>query len=148
MIGIVLIGHARIASEMKRALEFVVGEQALMEAVDATEDMAPESLAVQLQQKIQRCDIGRGVLVLADMFGGTPCNVAMGSLAPGRIEVVSGFNLPLLIKAASMRSEAASVSELANHVVRAGRQYIQVAPNIMIPSADCSNGTAPEQPDG
>ena len=147
MIGLVLIGHTRIASEMKRALEFVVGEQVLMEAVDATEDMTPESLAEKLHQKIRSCDIGKGVLVLADMFGGTPCNVAMGALEPGRVEVVSGFNLPLLIKAVSMRTQVAGVSELANHVVRAGRQYIQVAPKISISGTDRDHAIAPECPD-
>jgi len=132
MIGIVLIGHARIASEMLEALQYVVGEQALMEALDVTSSTSPESLSDRLAAKIHNCDVGQGVLLLADMFGGTPCNVAMGFLQAGRIEVVSGFNLPLLIKAATLRQHVSSVPELAQKVVRAGRQYIQVAPNMMI----------------
>jgi len=132
MIGIVLIGHARIASEMMEALQYVVGEQTLMEALDVTSDTSPESLTDRLVAKISNCDVGHGVLLLADMFGGTPCNVAMGCLQAGRVEVVSGFNLPLLIKAATMRHHVSSVAELAQQVVRAGRQYIQVAPNITV----------------
>ncbi len=130
MIGIVLIGHARIAGEMLEALQYVVGEQPLMAVVDVTDDCTPEQLGERLQAKIHSCNVGQGVLLLADMFGGTPCNVAMGCLQAGHIEVVSGFNLPLLIKAAALRQHVASVPELAQQVVRAGRQYIQVAPNI------------------
>jgi len=130
MIGIVLIGHARIAGEMLEALQYVIGEQPLMEALDVTSDCSIESLSDRLVAKIQRCDVGQGVLVLADMFGGTPCNVAMGCLQAGHIDVVSGFNLPLLIKAATLRHHVSGVQELAQQVVRAGRQYIQVAPNI------------------
>jgi len=132
MIGIVLIGHARIASEMLEALQYVVGEQPLMAALDVTSDYSPESLTERLMTKVRNCDVGQGVLLLADMFGGTPCNVAMGCLQAGQVEVVSGFNLPLLIKAATLRRHVRSVSELAQQVVRAGRQYIQVAPNITV----------------
>lgn len=132
MIGIVLIGHSRIASEMLASLEFIVGEQALVEALDVTAESTPEQLAERLQAAIRNCDVGQGVLLLADMFGGTPCNVAMGCLQPGQVEVVSGFNLPLLIKAASLRKQLNSVSRLAREVVETGRQYIQVAPEIAI----------------
>lgn len=132
MIGIVLIGHARIASEMLEALQYVVGEQPLMEALDVTSDSSPELLTDKLVAKIQNCDVGQGVLLLADMFGGTPCNVAMGCLQTGRVEVVSGFNLPLLIKAATSRHHVSSLPELAQQVVGAGRQYIQAAPNMTI----------------
>lgn len=130
MIGIVLIGHSHIASEMLKSLEFVVGEQVLMDALDVNHDSTPEALMDKLTAKIHSCDTGQGVLLLADMFGGTPCNVAMGCLQPGHVEVVSGFNLPLLIKAATLRMELNSLSELARLVVQAGRQYIQVAPPI------------------
>jgi len=127
MIGIVMIGHAHIASQMKEALQHILGEEALIAAVDITDDKSTEYLSAQLKMKIRSCDVGDGVLLLADMFGGTPCNIAMGCLQAGRVEVVSGFNLPLLIKAATTRDKAGSVSELAGHVVDAGRQYICMA---------------------
>ncbi len=130
MIGIVLIGHSHIASEMLVSLQYVVGEQPLMDALDVTDDSSPELIADMLMTKIRTCDVGQGVLLLADMFGGTPCNVAMGCLQAGRVEVVSGFNLPLLIKAATLRHHVDSLGELAHQVVRAGRQYIQIAPSI------------------
>ncbi|EAU53802.1 PTS sugar transporter subunit IIA [Mariprofundus ferrooxydans] len=130
MIGIVMIGHAHIASQMNEALQHILGEQPLIATVDINDESSTESLAAQLERKIRSCDVGDGVLLLADMFGGTPCNIAMGFLQAGRVEVVSGFNLPLLIKAATIRDKAASVSELANHVVDSGRQYIRMASDL------------------
>ncbi|MDQ6996239.1 MAG: PTS sugar transporter subunit IIA [Mariprofundus sp.] len=142
-----LIGHARIASEMLEALQYVVGEQPLMEAIDVTRDCSPESLSDRLAAKIQNCDVGQGVLLLADMFGGTPCNVAMGYLQAGRIEVVSGFNLPLLIKAATLRQQVISLPELAQKVVKSGQQYIQVAPNIAVGEHSIKQNTAEKHAD-
>lgn len=132
MIGIVMIGHARIASQMKHALQHILGEQPLIAAVDITEDSSLESVSELLHTKIRCCDVGDGVLLLADMFGGTPCNIAVGCMKAGHIEVVSGFNLPLLIKAATMRNKVRSVTELAGHVADAGRQYIRLASDIAI----------------
>ena len=132
MIGIVMIGHAQIASQMKEALQHILGEQPLIAAVDISEEKSSESLIAHLKMKIRSCDVGDGVLLLADMFGGTPCNIAMGCLQAGQIEVVSGFNLPLLIKAATMRKHVDSVSALASHVVEAGRQYICMASDYQI----------------
>ncbi len=130
MIGLVLIGHSHIASEMLIALQHVVGEQPLIASVNATDDSSPEVLTALLKKKITECDVGQGVLVLADMFGGTPCNVAMGCLQAGCVDVVSGFNLPLLIKATTLRHREKSLSVLAKQVVKAGRQYIQQAPDL------------------
>ena len=130
MIGIVLIGHACIASEMRKALEHVVGEQPLIEALDVMAENAPEDLSARLQAKVRACDVGDGVLLLADMFGGTPCNVAMGMLKKGHVEVVSGFNLPLLVKAATLRHSVEGLSELATQVVESGRNYMCVAPHL------------------
>lgn len=127
MIGIVLIGHAHIAREMLTALQHVVGEVPLIASVDVSDHCDPESLAEILNGKIQACNVGQGVLLLADMFGGTPCNVAIGCLKPGSVEVISGFNLPLLIKAATLRQHEKDLKRLAEQVVNAGRQYIQMA---------------------
>lgn len=124
MIGLVLIGHNRIASEMKAAVEHVVGEQPLMLALDVEADAPIEMLGEKLRAMLRAADVGDGVLLLADMFGGTPCNIAMGCLEPGRVEVISGFNLPLLIKAATLRSQEADLAALAEQVVQSGRHYM------------------------
>ena len=131
MIGIVLIGHARIASEMRRALEHVVGEQPLVETLDILSNDNLDKLSKTLQSKIRACDVGQGVLVLADMFGGTPCNIAMGTLQAGRVEVISGFNLPLLIKTATLRKTEKNLAALAEQVVKAGRQYMRVSSSVI-----------------
>ncbi len=130
MIGIVLIGHERIASEMLSAMEHVVGKQPLIETLDVHDGQTPDELTRCLQAKIRACDLGKGVLLLADMFGGTPCNIAMGCLQAGHVEVVSGFNLPLLIKAATLRNKQTELEALAEQVVESGRLYMRVAPHL------------------
>ncbi|HXH63960.1 MAG TPA: PTS sugar transporter subunit IIA [Mariprofundaceae bacterium] len=131
MIGIVLIGHERIASEMLAALEHVLGRQSLIRAVDVAGDDPPETLRQRLADDVRSCDAGSGVLVLADMFGGTPCNVALAMMRLGDVEVVSGMNLPALIKAATLRQQPIAVAELAAQVAEAGRHYIRVATALM-----------------
>ncbi|RMH60046.1 MAG: PTS sugar transporter subunit IIA [Zetaproteobacteria bacterium] len=126
MIGIVLVGHAHIAQETVRAMEHVLGSQPLVATVNAGQKQDPARMAEALRSALERCDTGDGVLVLSDMFGGTPCNLAIGEAARrGRAEVVSGFNLPLLIKALALRGQGLSLSELADSVTDAGRQYIR-----------------------
>jgi len=136
MIGIVLIGHERIASEMLSAMEHVVGKQPLIEVLDVLDHQGPDELMQMLQAKIRACNLGDGVLLLADMFGGTPCNIAMGCLQAGSVEVVSGFNLPLLIKAATLREKPGELGQLAEDVVASGRLYMRVAPHLNSPQAD------------
>jgi PTS system mannose-specific IIA component len=131
MIGIVLVGHEHIASEMLAALEHVLGRQSLIRAVDVSCDFPPETLRQRLDEDVRSCNAGAGVLVLADMFGGTPCNVALAMMRSGDVEVVSGMNLPALIKAATLRQQAIGVSELAAQVAEAGRHYICVATSLM-----------------
>ena len=127
MIGIVLIGHGHICSEMRDALEHVVGKQPLVEVLDVLDNGNLEMLSDVMKSKVRACDVGKGVLVLADMFGGTPCNVAMGCLQAGRVEVISGFNLPLLIKAATLRKTEKNLTTLAQQVLEAGRQYMRIS---------------------
>jgi len=140
MIGMVLIGHERIASEMLAAMEHVVGKQPLIETLDVHEGTNPDQLVEVLQAKIRACDLGDGVLLLADMFGGTPCNIAMGCLQRGSVEVVSGFNLPLLIKAATLREKLMDLSSLAERVVDSGRLYMRVAPHLKAADFDKAVG--------
>ncbi len=127
MIGIVLIGHGHICSEMRDALEHVVGKQALVEVLDVLDNGNLEMISDTMKSKVRACDVGKGVLVLADMFGGTPCNIAMGCLQTGRVEVISGFNLPLLIKAATLRETEKNLTTLAQQVLEAGRQYMRIS---------------------
>jgi len=143
MIGIVLIGHARIASEMKLAVEHVLGEQPLMAAMNVLESSDPKALQDKMAHLVKQCDAGYGTLVFADMFGGTPCNIALTCLKVGECEVISGFNLPALIKATSDRMmcqhDRVSLSMLAHDVVASGQQYMCLASDFMPASPEhCS----------
>jgi len=135
MIGIVLVGHARIAQEMKYAIEHILGPQAYMETLDVLNSEEPNVLQKKLGDMIHRCNRGSGTLVFADMFGGTPCNIALSFLKRGECEVISGFNLPALVKASSKRmDEDANLTELASDVVKAGQQYICLTSDFMLAS--------------
>lgn len=127
MIGIVIVAHARIASEMKNAVEHVLGEQGLLEALDVTDSNQAEVIKLQLQRLIRQCDTGAGVIIFADMFGGTPCNIALVEMKSGQNEVISGLNLPMLIKAVSKRQHIQDVHELAVVCQKAGRDYVCLA---------------------
>ncbi len=131
MIGIVLIGHGHICSEMRDALEHVVGKQPLVEVLDILNNGNLEMVSATIKSKVRACDVGQGVLILADMFGGTPCNIAMGCLQADRVEVISGFNLPLLIKAATLRKTEKNLTVLAQQVLEAGRQYMRISASII-----------------
>ncbi len=127
MIGMVLIAHARMASEAKRAVEHVLGEQSLFVAVDVEDSDDIDTAMETFTRALRQCDAGDGVLVFADMFGGTPCNIAQSGAAIGRCEVISGFNLPSLIKAASERSKEKDLHALASMSIEAGRQYMRTS---------------------
>ncbi|PCI41146.1 MAG: PTS system fructose subfamily IIA component [Proteobacteria bacterium] len=152
MIGIVLIGHARIASEMKLAVEHVLGEQPLMAAMDVLESSEPGVLQEKIARLVKQCDAGYGTLIFADMFGGTPCNIALTCLKAGECEVISGFNLPALIKATSDRmkcqKEHVSLSMLAHNVVASGQQYMCLASNFMSANPDHCSPAAGDQVHG
>lgn len=127
MIGIILISHAHMASEMKAAVEHILGEQLFFEAVDipnsnasATEEKLFKTLLANMQD-------GHGVLVMADLFGATPCNIAMEALQTSQgvgIDVIAGFNMPAVIKAVTCRAQDLSLADLAQTSLDAGRQYL------------------------
>lgn len=131
MIGLVIVAHANIAREMLHAVEHVVGPQSLIEAVDIVADTDVDEARTNLRRVIARCDAGHGVLVATDMFGGTPCNLALSCLERGKIEVVSGFNLPLLIKASKLRGEIEDVLKLARQVQETGRYHMHLASDLL-----------------
>jgi len=120
----ILIAHARIADEMVAAAEHVLGKQPLLASLNVVDSDRPDQLQDELARLIRQTDTGHGVLVLADMFGGTPCNVALSCAEPGRVEVLSGFNLPALIKALSLRAHSNDLKEIAGDVSKSAQQYI------------------------
>ncbi len=126
MIGIVLVTHGRLADELKAATEHVVGPQSgfLTVCIGPQDDM--EMRREEILSAIRKVDTGSGVILLTDMFGGTPSNLAISAMDSGRIEVIAGVNLPMLIKLASVRSSAKLI-DAVDKAQEAGRKYIRVA---------------------
>ncbi|MDX8403964.1 MAG: PTS sugar transporter subunit IIA [Mariprofundaceae bacterium] len=131
MIGIILIAHANIADEMLAAAEHVLGKQSLVATLNVADSDHPDLLHEQLTGLIRQSDTGDGVFILADMFGGTPCNVALSCIEQAHIEILSGFNLPALIKALSLRQQTHDMQELAREIVISGQQYMCLASDYM-----------------
>jgi len=130
MIGVVLVTHGRLAEEFRHAVEHVVGPQQGFETVSIGADDDMEKRRDDIVQAVGRADAGSGVIVLTDMFGGTPSNLAISVMQAGAVEVIAGVNLPMLIKLTSVR--AGNDMELALHEAQmAGRKYINVASQLL-----------------
>ncbi|MHA1152617.1 MAG: PTS sugar transporter subunit IIA [Alphaproteobacteria bacterium] len=134
MIGVVLVTHGRLAQEFIDALEHVVGPQQSMAAVCIGPDDDMEQRRREIVESVAAVDGGQGVVLLTDMFGGTPSNLAISVLDQGRIEVIAGVNLPMLIKLASLRG-ANSLAMVIAEAQRAGRKYISVASELLADEA-------------
>lgn len=130
MIGLVLVTHGGLATEFVTAMEHVVGPQAQIEAVCIGPDDDMEARRADIAAAVGRVDTGRGVIVLTDLFGGTPSNLAISLLETGRIEVIAGINLPMLIRLESARRTMNVVNAVAA-AREAGRKYITVASEVL-----------------
>lgn len=130
MIGVVLVTHGALAVAFLRAVEHVVGPQAAFETVciEAEDDM--EQRRQDIIAAVDRADTGEGVIVVTDMFGGTPSNLAISVMAAGRVEVIAGANLPMLIKLARAR-ETGDMDGTLEQARAAGRKYINVASQVL-----------------
>ncbi|MCW5828699.1 MAG: PTS sugar transporter subunit IIA [Deltaproteobacteria bacterium] len=133
MIGIVIVTHASLGQALREAVEFIAGKQEQVEVVGQGVSDPPQVSSEQLKAAIKKVDAGEGVLILTDMFGGTPSNVSLAFLEPERVEVLSGVNLPMLLKMVTSRQNRLGVVELAHELKAAGRQNISLASEIMAP---------------
>jgi len=130
MIGMVLVTHGHLATEFRSALEHVVGPQKQLQTVTIGPEDDMEQRRNDIIGAVKGVDSGAGVVVLTDMFGGTPSNLAISVMDGTRVDVVAGINLPMLIKLASVREEA-SLEEAVLQAQDAGRKYISVASRIL-----------------
>ncbi|MEC4595051.1 MULTISPECIES: PTS sugar transporter subunit IIA [Nitrospirillum] len=130
MIGMVLVTHGRLAEEFILALQHVVGEQAQVRAVCIGPEDDMEQRREDILAKVAECDTGDGVVVLTDMFGGTPSNLAISTMDRAKVEVIAGVNLPLLIKLASVR-KTETLESAVQAAREAGRKYINVASSLL-----------------
>ncbi len=130
MIGMVLVTHGRLALEFIDALELIVGPQQAVAAVCIGPDDDMEARRRDIIDRIAEVEGGEGVVLLTDMFGGTPSNLAISVMEPNKIEVIAGLNLPMLIKLASLRGTETLTDAVAG-AQEAGRKYINVASQLL-----------------
>jgi mannose PTS system EIIA component len=130
MIGLVLVTHGKLAVEFRAALEHVVGAQSQIETVSIGPDDDVERRRQDILEAVGRVNDGSGVILLTDMFGGTPSNLAISVMEEGKVEVIAGANLPMLIKLASVRGEKPLAGAIAD-AQEAGRKYINVASQVL-----------------
>ena len=130
MIGLVLVTHGRLAEEFVSALEHVVGPQRSIATISMHPDDNVEGRRADILSAVELTDEGSGVVILTDMFGGTPSNLAISVMEQGRVEVIAGANLPMLVKLASVRAEA-SLETAIEQAQEAGRKYINVASRLL-----------------
>ncbi len=126
MIGIVIVSHSNIASEFLSVLEHIVGKQENIKAISIFPDDNVESKRGEIIKAIKNVDQKKGVIVLTDMFGGTPSNLAISVMNEKNVEVVAGVNLPMLIKISALR-EKCNMEELIKRSQESGRKYMNVA---------------------
>jgi PTS system mannose-specific IIA component len=138
--GILVVTHGTLATELVSAVRTIVSDVDAVEAVSIGWNVDVDEATNKIQEAIRRVQRPGGVLVLTDMFGGTPSNLALSLLEPGRIEVVTGVNLPMLVKCVNLRGEE-SLVDVARRVAEQGKQAIQVASELL--GAPRPSGDAP-----
>ena len=130
MIGLVLVTHGKLAVELINAMEHVVGPQENTAAICIGPDDDMERRRADIKKAVGRVETGEGVIILTDMFGGTPSNLAISIMEAQSIEVIAGVNLPMLVKLASIRGTLGLQSAIAK-AQAAGRKYINVASQLL-----------------
>ena len=130
MIGLLIVTHRDLGREFLNAAEFIVGGIEAADAVAINQSSDSEKLRKVIADKVKTLDRGQGVLILTDMFGGTPSNLSLSFLEEGRIDVLTGVNLPVLIRAVKMRKDI-TLSELAETVQAYGKKSISLASRVL-----------------
>jgi len=130
MIGVLLVTHARLGEELIKTAEFIVGRLIQSRSLSLDPGQSVESLRSQIQEAIRSVDDGDGVIILVDMLGGTPSNLSLSFLEPGQVEVITGANLPMLLKL-SQRKEGMVLGDLAEQAMEAGLRSISLASKVL-----------------
>ena len=130
MIGIVVVSHGNLSRELVAAAQHVVGAQKRFRAISIEAEDDIEARRGEIRDTATACDDGSGVIILTDMFGGTPSNLAISVMSENKVEVIAGVNLPMLIKLAEVRDEL-SLTEACKVAAEAGRKYINIASEVL-----------------
>ncbi len=139
MIGLVVVSHCRLADEFVAATEHVLGEQEQIISVCIDPDDDIEQRRDDIVKAVKQVDSGKGVVVLTDMFGGTPSNLAISIMEENKVEVVAGINLPMLIKLVSIRDKK-PLAQAVLEAQEAGRKYINIASNLLSQGQETKHG--------
>jgi mannose PTS system EIIA component len=132
MIGLVLFTHSGLARAFQESIEMVAGPQAQLATVGVDKGVSPDVFERELERAIKKMDSGHGVIVLTDLFGGSPANLSLARLVPGRVEVISGLNLAMLLKAVDLRMRnLTDPAVMARAVAREGRENIVLASDLL-----------------
>ncbi len=130
MIGVVVVSHGNLAAELVKAAEHVVGAQVAMHAISIGPDDDMAQRREEILEACRKSDTGKGVIILTDMFGGTPSNLAISIMEKGNFEVIAGANLPMLIKLAEVR-KTETLARAAFAAQDAARKYIAVVSSLL-----------------
>ena len=129
MIGLMIITHGNLALELKSAMEHMIGDQNDIEIFSITPEDDIDIQKHNIEKKLKELNQGKGVIILTDVFGGTPSNLALNCLEPGIIEIMSGVNLPMLIKICQLRDK--NILEVIQEGKNAAQKYISIASEIL-----------------
>lgn len=130
MVGVLVVTHGGVASELVKAVRRIVGEVDNLQSVSIGWDDDVEQARRQIEESIRRVDKGEGVLILTDMFGGTPTNLSLSFLQEGRVEIITGVNLPMLIKFYNLKNKS-DIRDVAQKIREQGQKSIYVATDVL-----------------
>ncbi|MBN2372743.1 PTS sugar transporter subunit IIA [bacterium] len=131
MVGVVIVAHGKLAQAFKEGTELIMGSQEYFEAVSIEAQNKVDLARERLKDAIEKVDQGEGVLILTDMFGGTPSNLSLSFLEERTVEVLTGVNLPMLIKLVNLRQESATLKLLKEKLCFYGREKIVAASDLL-----------------
>ncbi len=129
MIGLMIITHGNLALELRSAMEHMIGDQNDIEILSITPEDDIDIQKNNIEKKLKELNQGKGVIILTDVFGGTPSNLALNFLEPGVVEIMSGVNLPMLIKICQLRDK--DILEVIQEGKNAAQKYISIASEIL-----------------
>jgi len=131
MVGLVVATHGRLAAELVATAEQIVGPVAAAATVSLEPGASPQEIREKMREAVQSVDQGDGVIIMADLFGGTPCKESLMLCKSGKLEVLAGVNLPMLLKANSLRSEAMPLPDLAHALTQYAQRNITCASDLV-----------------
>lgn len=140
MVGVILVAHCNLAHELVAVLESIVGKVEQLQPIVFASDFTPDTAHKKISTAIKKNNTGDGVLILTDMFGGTPSNISLSFLEENMVEVVTGVNLPMLIRMITLRNNKLTLAELAADLQSYGKRNICIASELLKRQSGITSG--------